>query len=179
MREHLTLFLLVIGALITLYFFSNIGKPEPVENYEVMPGRVTYQDEYILFDYSEDLDSKPIDDGKVMISEKGSLRKESFYFKVYERQTSFGNFEAFVQNEKARFKEYTDGKDVIEGEDYSFVEDKFNGLPVLIHTRSFGGVSGNASDMYVWLGRGKVYLFSSESDYKKLESIYKTVRPAG
>lgn len=178
MRQHLTLFLLIVGAAVAIFFFSNIGKVPPVEDFEVKEGRVTYQDENVLFDYPEDLESRSIDDGRILIGEKGVLKGDSFYFKVYEQQTSFRNFEAFVENERARFREYATGSELVEGEDFSFIEEDFNGFPVLLHNRSFGGMSGNASDMYVWLGRGEVYLFSSESDYNRLLPIYETVRPA-
>jgi hypothetical protein len=178
MRQHLTLFVLIFSAAVAIFFFSNIGKVPPVEDFEVAEGRVTYQDENVLFDYPEDLESRPIDDGRVLIGEQGVIKRDSFYFKVYEQQTSFRSFDAFVQNERARFQEYANGSELVDGEDYSFIEEDFNGFPVLLHTRSFGGMSGNASDMYVWLGRGKVYLFSSESDYERLRPIYETVRPA-
>ncbi len=178
MRQHLTLFLLVVGAAIAIFFFSNIGKVPPVEDFQVAEGRVTYQDENVLFDYPEDLESRPIDDGRILIGEPGVLKGDSFYFKVYEQKTSFRSFDAFVQNERARFQEYANGSALTEGEDFTFTEEEFNGFPVLMHTRSFAGMSGNASDMYVWLGRGNVYLFSSESDYERLRPIYETVRPA-
>ena len=178
MQEHLKLFVLIAGVAVLLFLFSNQGKPKPVE-VEVPEGLTTYQDEYVLFDYPEELESRPIDDGRIMIGEPGVLKRDSFYFKVYEQRTSFRNFDAFVENEQARLLEYAKNFDAVEGEDYTFRTDEYNNLPVFIHTRSFGGMIGNVYDMYVWVGRGKVYKFTSEGDHERLEEIYKTIRPAG
>lgn len=177
MRSHLTLFVLITIVFVLLVIFSNQGKPKPVV-VEVPPGLETYQDERVLFDYPEELESRQIDDGLVMIGDAGTLKRDSFYFKVYEQFSSIRTFDAFVENEKARLLEYAANFNAVEGTDFTFRTDTYNGLPVFIYTRNFGGMVGNSYDMYVWLGRGKVYKFTSESDHERLEKIYQTIRAA-
>lgn len=178
MREHVKLFILIAGVAILLFIFSNQGKPKPVEEQKVPIGFTTYQDENVMFDYPETLESRPIDDGRILIGDAGTLKRDSFFFKVYEQSTSFRSFEPFVENEKAQLVEYAKNFDAVEGEDYTFEVTEYNGLPVFIYSRSFGGMVGNILDMYVWMGRGKVYKFTSEGDHDRLMQIYRTIRPA-
>ena len=92
---------------------------------------------------------------------------------MYELSSEEATFESFVAKEKETFeahvatipgfKENPDFK-------YSFEEETFNELPVLIHQRNFEGMLGDVQEAHVWIGGGKIIEFSAEGspDFKSI-----------
>lgn len=136
---------------------------------------LSYQNDFIAFEYpNNNLTLTETPDEASFLSLSSNNRQEPFLLKAYLIETDEKTADAYFNSlERAEFGA-TDFPE--RSFDFTYRQETYNNLPVMIHNRDFGGMLGEVNELYVWIGNGKVVQFYAEPNHPALDIIYTSVR---